>query len=64
MNIILVTHLNRSKLHQNQKETSLLASQFINVFKRARLFNKDDVINTNATISERKSGSNTDGRFE
>ena len=33
-NITPGTYLDRSKLHLNQKETTLLASDFMNVFKR------------------------------
>ena len=43
---------------------TLLASNFINVFKRVWLQNKDEVINANVNISERTSDINTDGRFD
>ena len=52
------------ELHLNQKGITLLASNFINVFKCIYLENKDEVINTNATISERNSGINTEGRSD
>ena len=54
----------RMELHLNQKGITLLASNFINVFKCIYLENKDEVINTNATISERNSGINTEGRSD
>ena len=52
------------ELHLNQKGITLLASNFINVFKCIYLENKNEVINTNATISERNSGINTEGRSD
>ena len=54
----------RIELHLNQKGTTLLASNFINAFKRICLENKDEVINANTTISERNSGINTEGRSD
>ena len=63
-NIILGTRFNRSKLHLNQKGTTLLASNFINTFKRVQFENKDEVSNDNVTIIEINSGISTVGRSE
>ena len=63
-NIIPDTHLNRSKLHLNQKGTTLLDSNFIHVFERIWLENKDEVTKANATILERYSDIKTDGRSD
>ena len=58
------THLDVSNLHLNQLGTTLLASNFRNVFKRVWIENKHEEISAKATISERNSGINTDGRSD
>lgn len=52
-NLIPDTHLHRSELYPNQKGT-LLACNFINIFRRVWLVIKDEVINADANNSERK----------